>query len=329
MSLLSRRPYADAHGDEASIARQDPQPSGEQSAADSKSAAFEGSNLGNVANLVTAQGSGAGDASARSTGSDTGWQGAHDGGAHDGDAHLAAGDTALFEANFPRGAARLAGTDDADMKALLRRSSSMEAAGARASTSLAGPDRAAVQHFESCYRSGSRGLTLDGYRSKAGAGVMPLTIAALGRHSSEPWDAMSTVASPDVSGLIKIGNTEEAAASWNVGIDQVRGWWDHTLTLPKIDEIRQHNIILDLNSIGGQNATSKLILLLKVKRALANSYGAGESAPTPSLLLQVLCVCQKERCASPSSDEPARVCHSDAAEDSEKVAEGTYAQGGR
>jgi hypothetical protein len=158
----------------------------------------------------------------------------------------------------------------------------MGAAGAKASTSLAstslgGPDRAAVQGFESYYRSGSRGLTHDGYRSKAGAGVTPLKTAALGRHvdGCDGWDAMSTVAT--VSPDIKIGNTEEAAASWNVGIDEVRGWWDHMLTLPKIDEIRQHNLILDLNSVGGQNATSKLILLLKVKRALADSYGAGDA----------------------------------------------------
>ena len=47
------------------------------------------------------------------------------------------------------------------------------------------------------------------------------------------------------------------------------------LELQGIDLIREDNMILDLNSVGGHDLSSKLILLFRVKCALADSYRSG------------------------------------------------------
>ena len=45
--------------------------------------------------------------------------------------------------------------------------------------------------------------------------------------------------------------------------------WDSTRVRPTMDEIRQNDLNLDLNSVGGHDHASKILLLLRVHRALA------------------------------------------------------------
>jgi len=94
---------------------------------------------------------------------------------------------------------------------------------------------------------------------------------------------------------------------------QVGSQWDSTLLLPKIDEIRQNDLILDLNSVGGHDISGKLILLLRVHRVLSSSppspgrkaeRARGMSAPTLRTASFAVRVGVRARCCAYTSSCP-------------------------